>query len=84
MPTAIIAVLGPMVLQVGLWLLDKWFVKNPKDRDVFIGFVNAMRARGMRDVAKRYLSESASTTVDQRWDQIQDDREKLKDIEKTN
>ena len=81
MPAAIIAVLGPMVLQVGLWLLDKWFVKNPKDRDIFISFVNAMRARGMRDVAKRYLAESASTTVDQRWDQI---KEKRDDIEKTN
>ena len=65
------ATLMPLILQIGLWILNKWFVKNPRDRDLFINLVNAMRDRGLVDVKKRYQAEKATDVLEDRWNQIE-------------
>lgn len=64
-------VLWQLFFQVGLWFLDKWFVRDPKNRGVFIEFVNTLRMRGLVDVKRRYQSEIASSVLEDRWNEIE-------------
>jgi hypothetical protein len=57
----------PILLKIALMLLDQFFVKNPANKESFNKFVQDLRTRGLVDVERRYKSEDASQTLEDRW-----------------
>ena len=70
--------LAPLIIEVGLWFFKMFFISKPAEREKWVTDMREFYDRGLSDVKRRYMSESAKTDLEDEWRKIEEQEKKEK------
>lgn len=72
----IITVLGPLIVKLGGWAIDKFFFVDPAKREEWKSKIERWYDDGLAAVQRRYRGESAKTDLEDEWNRREEEERK--------